>query len=232
MARVRGIVNFNGKIGDLVFYTKNGEQYVKLAGDRNENRKKAFNKNKKCVSTNRNRLGINYFATSLYRLMKSSGLTLGQRQFNIFKNELHSRMHFKYEPGRPILASTVKEMIHGYEWRNNQHGPPLYVTYRDDGISIENLASEVRSLNHKEKYQINIYRIILKDVLWNGEKYAYTLPKTPPAYLQQEWICTKDQTTFEIEITPLAANEFMVMSILPMIEEHYAVQSGARLWIF
>lgn len=82
------------------------------------------------------------------------------------------------------------------------------------------------------KYQINVYRRTLDDVHWNGEKYDYQLLGKIPAFAQLEWICTPDATSVRISTEGLAENEFIVMSVLPMQDEHYVMQSGTSVWVF
>lgn len=232
MAKANGPIRISGKIGDLVFYIRNGEQYVKLASDMKGKRMKKYGKKDKRNITNAIRLGINYYATSLYRLMKVSGLNPGQQQFNTFKNEIYYKMLSKIKLGETIKATDVKQVIHGFEWRNNEHGSQICAVQVGDVIRINNISNEARQLSSSKKYQINIYRITLNDVLWNGEKYTYTLPGIIPIYTQEEWTCTPSTLFYEIAVDDVADHEFVVMSVLPLLDEHYPMQSGASVWVF
>lgn len=232
MAKASGPIRISGKLGDLVFYIRDGEQHVKLASDMRGKRMKKYDKNDKRTVTRAIRMGLNYYATSLYRLMKYSGLKPSKNQFNEFKNEIYYRIIGQLKAGEPIKASVVKQLIHGYEWKNNDHGSTINVQQENGLIKLLVTHGEKGPWATDKKYQINMYRTTLDDLYWNGEKYNYTLPGKIPVHLQEEWICTQAEPSFEIPIDELKENEFIVMSVLPMLDEFYPMQSGASVWVF
>lgn len=234
MAKAKGIFKVQGKIGDLYFFIKNGEQHIQLTGTQKGKRMKTYDKNDKRIVTNNIRVGLNYYATSLHRLMKMSGVTIGKSQFNTLMNHIYYGMRDQLR-GRPtILASEVKKVVHGFRWQNNHDGSILFAVQDTNGILIENTSATLLDGPRckEEKYHINVYKITLEDLTWNGEKYNYTLPGKIPAFLHSEVTFNADSLCIQLEMDPPAENEFVVMSVLPTIDEHYFAQTGASVWVF
>ncbi|CAG5087670.1 hypothetical protein [Parvicella tangerina] len=234
MAKAKGIFKVKGKIGDLVFFIKNGEQHIKLAETQKGKRMKAYDKNDKRVITNNVRTGLNYYATSIHRIMKLGGVNIGRSQFNTLMNHIYYGMINQLR-GRPtIRASEVKKVVHGFQWKNNHLGYEIFIEQNDEGILIQNASTKFLEglRTATEKYQINIFKIELDDLTWNGEKYNYTLPGKVPAFIQQDWLCTAEEPSIQIALENIKDNEFIIVSVLPLIDAYYPSQSGASVWVF
>lgn len=234
MAKVTSAFKIEGKIGDLVFFIRNGKQHVKLANQQEGKRIKSYEKNDTRVITNNIKTGINYYATGLYRLMKMSGVGTGNAQFNALANHIYYAMKQQLQSRPTLRASEVKKAVHGYTWRNNHLGSKLFVNLTETGFRIENLNPALYD-GHRlktEKFQANVFKRTLEDLTYNGERYVYTLPEEIPAFFQMECDFSAATPFVDIELGEIAENEFVVIGILPVIDECYAVQSGAGVWVF